>query len=161
MKAPLIERAALRKGQSCFANSLTTNITEMCEKKNILLIDDDDDELEIFTIALDELNIAYNCSRAKSAEQAVKMLLNAIPDFIFLDVNMPGKNGFQCLEQLRSMETVRIIPVIIYSTHMDEKAGKSFLSMGATACIKKPWKISSLTGTLKVIFEKYQPLSHA
>ena len=127
----------------------------MCEKKNILLIDDDDDELDILIIAMDELNIPYNCSRAKNSEQAVKMLHSERPDFIFLDINMPGKNGFECFEQLKSLGLIRLAPVVIYSNHMDEKTRNHFLALGAKACIKKPWRVNALATTLKDIFEKF------
>jgi len=127
-------------------------------KKNILLIDDDDDELEIFTAALEDLKISYNCSLARNAQQALVMLDNSVPDLIFLDVNMPGKGGIKCLEDIRERDALKKVPVIIYTTCHDEYGGKNAMMSGAAAYVRKPSSIKALTGILKQVFDHYSVL---
>ena len=129
----------------------------MC-KKNILLIDDDDDELEIFTAALEDLKISYNCSLARNAQQAMVMLENSVPDLIFLDVNMPGKGGMRCLRDIRERDALKKVPVIIYTTCHHEQGDKNAMNSGAAAYVRKPSSIKSLTGILKQVFDHYSVL---
>jgi DNA-binding NtrC family response regulator len=127
-------------------------------KKNILLIDDDDDELEIFTAALEDLKVSYNCSLARNAQQAMIMLDNSIPDLIFLDVNMPGKGGLKCLRDIRERDALKQVPVIIYTTCHDEHGGKNAMNSGAAAYVRKPSSIKCLTGILKQVLDHYSVL---
>lgn len=126
----------------------------MKREKTILLIDDDNDELEIFNLALNEEQIAYICSYAKNAKEALKALNMIVPDFIFLDINMPGIDGIDCLAQIKKINTLQHIPVIIYSTYMDDMVCKKAIELGAAACVQKPDEISGLRKILKRILIK-------
>jgi two-component system chemotaxis response regulator CheY len=123
----------------------------MNRKKSILLIDDDDDELDIFIIALNESGVDYNCNFANSAEQAFMILKGLVPDFIFLDINMPKTNGFKCLQEIKKIKYLKETPVIIYSTGINDESRRDALTMGASACIQKPRRLKSLTETLKMV----------
>jgi len=127
-------------------------------KKNILLIDDDDDELEIFTAALEDLKISYNCSLARNAQQAMTMLDNSIPDLIFPDVNMPGKGGMKCLRDIRERDSLKKVAVIIYTTCHVEHGCENAMTSGAAAYVRKPSSIKSLTGILKQVLDHYSVL---
>lgn len=126
----------------------------MKREKTILLIDDDNDELDIFNLALNEEQIAYICSYARNAKEALKALSMFVPDFIFLDTNMPGMNGIDCLEEIKKIKTVEEVPVIMYSTYMDDIVCKKAMKLGATACIQKPDEILRLRKILKRIIIK-------
>lgn len=117
-------------------------------KKHILLIDDDKDELRLFVHALDDLNIRYKCTWAQSGEQALQQLRYLAPDIIFLDVNMPGKNGFEVLNDIKRMPEKKEIPVILFSTTMDHHINNMGLAFGATACIQKSNNVKSLSKVL-------------
>src|SRR5215212_2357558 len=93
-------------------------------KKHILLIDDDEDEIEIFTDALEKLPVSFNCTCASNADEAIRMLGKVSPDFIFIDYNMPKVNGLKCLEKIKKTKTARDIPVILYSNYIDEEVNK-------------------------------------
>lgn len=123
-----------------------------------MLIDDDDDELEIFTSALDDLQVAYNCIFARNAEQAMRILNNSTPDLIFLDINMPGRNGMQCLNDIKKMKSLEKVPVIMYSTSPDGRAGDKAMAFGAAAYIRKPSSLSSLSQILKQVFDSFSVL---
>ena len=70
-------------------------------KKHIFLIDDDYDELRIFSDALKDLPGRYTCTYANEAPKALNMLKYLRPDIIFIDYNLPGLNGIELLEEIR------------------------------------------------------------
>jgi PleD family two-component response regulator len=113
-------------------------------KKMILLIDDDEDEFELFTEALREADLNCDCIFAKTAEQALNFLRYTVPDFIFLDFNMPEINGLKCLTQIKQLTNLKDIQVISYSTGINDELSKIAISNGATLCIKRPNKFHTL-----------------
>lgn len=112
-------------------------------QKHILLIDDDEDEFEIFSTALREIP-GPRFSYASSAAEAMKMMEADCPDLIFLDINMPGIDGLKCLAGIRNTNGYENIPVIIYSTADNDALKEAALNLGATECVRKPGRISSL-----------------
>jgi CheY-like chemotaxis protein len=87
-------------------------------KVTCFLVDDDVDDLEIFTLAVEDLRINVNCVTAADGIDALEKLRNDeafVPDFIFLDLNMPRMNGKQCLLEIKKIERLSSTPVIIYS----------------------------------------------
>jgi|SRR4051812_28068756 len=118
---------------------------------HILLIDDDEDEYMIFLMALQDIQASNKCSYTKSIAQAFKLFSYVVPDLIFLDINMPGVNGLICLEQIKKIEALKRTLVFLYSNHMDDAITKRGLSLGATACIRKPARVGVLAELLKTI----------
>ena len=84
--------------------------------------------------ALTENDATSQCFTAYDGEEAITNLKNAsvpLPDVIFLDLNMPGMNGKQCLAELKRTPSLQHIPVIIYSTSSDKKEIRETMQMGA------------------------------
>lgn len=84
-------------------------------KKHILLIENDENEVEFFTDALEESNLNFLCSTAKNSEQAVMMLNNIMPDIIFFDVDVSKVSRAGLLKKIKKIQDLRKIPVIMYS----------------------------------------------
>ena len=124
--------------------------------KQILLIDDDEDGLYFFTEALQEMKNPFACIADKSVEEGIKMLKQLSPDFILLDINMPGINGFEGLSLFRKLD-LRQTPVILYSTAIDEVFIQRGLSQGATACVRKGNYVKDLVDILQGIFSQGSP----
>lgn len=122
--------------------------------KKILLIDDDEDELYFFTEALIETRHSYECISARSVEEGMKLLDFTRPEFIFLDINMPKINGFEGLRLIKKLDTIRDIPVILYSTTVTEEVIEKGLLQGATACMQKTGSIAALASDLKVFLDQ-------
>ena len=122
--------------------------------KKILLIDDDDDELYFFSEALTETQHPYQCISARSVEEGMKVLNIMRPEFIFLDINMPRINGFEGLELIKKLETVRDVPVILYSTAITEEVIKRGSLRGATACMQKTGSITALANSLRSFLDQ-------
>jgi len=105
--------------------------------KHILLIDDDIDERIIFQDIIDSLTTDCLFSYAESADDAKEQLKWVIPDVIFLDHNMPRKNGLAFLSEIRKSELYSNVPVIFYSTGLTPELSQQAMDAGATICIKK------------------------
>ncbi|MDO6430563.1 response regulator [Flavitalea sp. BT771] len=118
-------------------------------KKHILLIDDDQDELTLFVEALNKVNIPYKCTWAKDGEQALQQLTYLTPDIIFLDINLPGMSGFECLAAIKQRARLQVCPVILHSTNMTADCRDKGIKLGAAACLAKSDTPSELAGILE------------
>lgn len=116
------------------------------EIKNIYLADDDSDDIFLFKEALREVTTSVHIHTAENGDLLLKMLdaKPALPDIIFLDLNMPIKNGFQSLEEIRANDKYDKVPVAILSTSSDEKAIAAAHKNGANAYITKPVAFADL-----------------
>jgi len=83
-----------------------------------MIVDDDTDDRYFFRSAIRKNNPSYQCIEAENGVDALDQLRKAkqLPDFIFLDLNMPKMDGRECLKELKKDKTLKDIPVIIYST---------------------------------------------
>ncbi|HZH64659.1 MAG TPA: response regulator [Flavisolibacter sp.] len=107
---------------------------------HLLLCDDDLDDCLLFKDALAELQISTQFTCVNNGEKLTTLLRNGelFPDCIFLDMNMPGKNGLQCLLEIRAMESLKAIPIIILSTSFQPNMIATLCGYGAMLCLKKP-----------------------
>ena len=112
---------------------------------NILLADDDIDDCEFFKEALEELTISTDLTAVHDGEQLMQLLTNAtneLPDILFLDLNMPRKNGFECLTEIKLSEKLQELPVIIFSTSFEQEVVNLLFKNGAQHFIRKPSEFS-------------------
>lgn len=84
---------------------------------------------------------------AVNAEDALSKVTELNPDLIFLDIQMPGKNGFEMLEELDS------VPIVVFTTAYDEYAIKAF-EYNAMDYLLKPIEPQRLEDTVKRLLEK-------
>jgi CheY-like chemotaxis protein len=83
-----------------------------------------------------------------------------LPDIIFLDLNMPRKNGFEALKELKLNTLFKTIPVAIYSTSYEETVAGLLYDKGANFYIRKT-DVESLRSILQQFFSKYAMSSFA
>ncbi len=121
-------------------------------RPHLLLVDDDRDELHILMGALKDAGIDCKCTWATSPDQALDMLRYLHADFIFMDYNMPKINGVECIAKIREMERCNHIPVVLYSSELDDILIKRAGEAGASFFLKKTSDITSLGSQLKMIF---------
>ena len=108
---------------------------------NILLADDDKDDCLLFKEALEELHLPTNLTVMYDGDQLMHHLALATQEFahvLFLDINMPRKNGLECLEEIKSDEKLKHLPVFILSTSCDERIVEQLYQYGAYHYICKP-----------------------
>jgi CheY-like chemotaxis protein len=104
-------------------------------------VDDDLDDCDFLSEAVREIDPASVCLTAYNGEDALLKLRNAIknlPDFIFLDLNMPRMDGKGCLAELKKDRNLKNIPVIIYSTSSAPEDIEETRSLGASYFLTKP-----------------------
>jgi CheY-like chemotaxis protein len=122
----------------------------------LFLVDDDIDDHEIFKSALAQVDETIHLIIAGNGKEALQMLSAQaqLPDYIFLDLNMPRMSGIQFLTEIKKSETLHNIPVIVYSTsnHPDDK-GKA-MDAGATKFFTKPAKFSELCYLLQSLLSE-------
>ena len=126
----------------------------MTSAKTCLLIDDDTDDQEIFLQALTDISADSFCVAASRAETAMRILKDTrySPDYIFLDLNLPQKDGIELLRALKKDPDTRSIPVIIYSTTSQPTEIAHTLSLGAEAFFTKGVKYSEVCTMLRAFF---------
>lgn len=111
------------------------------EPFHILLADDDEGDRLIFKEAMEELEIRPIVHTVNNGMELMAYLTkkNArLPHLIFLDLNMPRKNGLECLKEIRSNEKLKDISIAIYSTSANEKDLEETFRNGANVYITKP-----------------------
>jgi len=115
--------------------------------KPIFLADDDLDDCFLFEEALSELPVQAELYTAHDGVELMQMLVASednLPFILFLDLNMPRKNGFQCLQEIKSNRKFKEIDVIILSTSFDQDIANELLELGASHCLRKPNDIKEL-----------------
>jgi len=122
--------------------------------KKILLVDDDPDDQLFFIDAVKELIPAIECNIANNGKEALHQLqeFSSPPSLIFLDLNMPYMNGFECLTELRKVNQYKEIPVIILSTSNNPNDKERTIAMGANFFVTKPPDLHVLKSKLQEIF---------
>jgi CheY-like chemotaxis protein len=122
--------------------------------QHIVLVDDDRDDCELFGDALGDFAPDIKLSCLSDNERLLDFLGDKQPDLIFLDVNMPKRNGFECLEEIRNVDEYRNIPVVMYSNTGRTEDMKAAYDKGASLFIRKPPTYSALIDSLRAVVEK-------
>lgn len=113
----------------------------------IMLIDDDADDRELFSEALQKVGPHIRFESASSGQMAFDLLESKkqqLPELIFLDINMPVVDGWECLSMLKGNEAFKHIPVIIYSTSAPDGAQETAIRLGALSYVLKPSQFNEL-----------------
>ena len=124
-------------------------------KPNLLLVDDDKDDCIFFKEALESLPVSASLITVNNSEQLMQLLSEKIVkpapnSLLFLDLNMPKKNGFEILSELKLDNHLKNLPVIIFSTYFEEDEVNLLYKNGAQYYIRKPTEFSQLK---KVIYQ--------
>tara|TARA_R110002012_G_scaffold263456_1_gene446271 strand:+ start:102528 stop:102974 length:447 start_codon:yes stop_codon:yes gene_type:complete len=123
---------------------------------NVALADDDEDDRLVFKDAIDELKIKTKLSLFINGKELMDYLIlpNIIlPEIIFLDLNMPVKNGMQCLKEIRENSHLNGVSVAIYSTSSSEKDIEETFINGANVYINKPNKFCDLKSVIEKVLQ--------
>src|SRR5687767_6314621 len=122
-------------------NSLTLIMPALGHTRYILLADDDKDDTGLFQEILEELPFSTDLTVVHNGEQLLKFLYERkekFPGVLFLDLNIPRKNGFDCLTELKKDEKLKMLPVIIFTTSNEPSVINLLYKMGAHYYIRKP-----------------------
>jgi CheY-like chemotaxis protein len=121
----------------------------------VLLIDDDEDDQELFLMAMNEIAASVKCTAVSSAQTALRQLeTHALTtDLIFLDLNMPIMTGQQFLSELKKKDELKRIPVIILTTSSTKETINETKALGARNFITKPSDFKELKNILFKVLE--------
>lgn len=114
---------------------------------HIILADDDEDDRLFFTDAFEELKISTKVQTYNDGSELMEYLNNEdsiLPEIIFLDLNMPKKNGIECLHEIKENPKFQNIAIAIYSTSSSEEHIEETFVSGANIYIKKPNDFNTL-----------------
>jgi CheY-like chemotaxis protein len=119
----------------------------------IIYIDDDYEDQEIFKEAIQSIDSNIVCYFYKSAVEAISFLkeLAPLPDFVFVDVNMPAMTGKEFLRELKHTARLRPVPIIMFSTTFNPREINEYLQLGAKDFIVKPASFDKLCEILRTI----------
>ena len=126
------------------------------EPIQILLADDDEDDRLFFKEAFEEIKIKTNVRFVNDGVELMDHLNqngNQLPHILFLDLNMPRKNGIECLLEIKRMSQLQNVAIAIYSTSSSEKDIEETFVQGANVYIKKPSDFTTLKRILEEVIK--------
>ncbi len=118
---------------------------------HIILADDDEDDRLLFTDAFQELKINTKVNTFNDGVELMEYLNTpdaVLPNVLFLDLNMPKKNGIECLYEIKQDDRFSEIAIAIFSTSSSEEHIEETFVQGANIYIKKPSDFATLKKVL-------------
>ncbi len=128
----------------------------MYENRLILIIDDDIDDVEMFCEAVIDVNQTAECCAALDGYDALDVILNKmkrVPDFIFLDLNLPKMDGLECLSILRAEKKLKSVPIIIYTSSSAPNDMHESKILGANYFLRKTCDYKTLCDEITLIMK--------
>lgn len=120
----------------------------------VLLADDDEDDRNFFKDAFGEIKINTDVKLVNDGVELMEYLNQpdiVLPHILFLDLNMPRKNGLECLLEIKKIDRLKNIAIAIYSTSASDSDIEETFVKGANIYIKKPNDFEALKKTLSVV----------
>lgn len=138
-------------------NPHTMSKITLANTLNIAMADDDEDDRELFEAAVADVLANYTLALYNNGKQLLDALADktkAVPDIVFLDLNMPLLSGLETLQEIRKIEQFKYIPIIaIYSTSSAVTDKKNTLAHGANAYLCKPQSFTELKALIRKAIE--------
>jgi len=131
------------------------------KRKQILYIDDDDDDRQLVKEAIFEMNKTLQLLEAASGNEGLEFLKNAaedknLPCLVILDMNMPGMDGRETLIAIKNEKEYCRIPVVIFTTSSSQ-LDQSFCEKYGVEMITKPLDFSNLSKTIRKMLNYCHP----
>ena len=118
---------------------------------NLFYADDDREDALIFQEVIEEINPQIKVRTVHNGNELCELLSLLQPDIVFLDLEMPGKNGLECLVEIRKMKLYTNLPVIVYSSTTRVANIETAYEMGADLFFIKPYTYHELLSSLTTI----------
>ncbi|HMG16277.1 MAG TPA: response regulator [Saprospiraceae bacterium] len=128
----------------------------MYENRLLLIIDDDIDDVEMFCEAVIDVDNTAECCAAADGYEAIDLIMNKmrkLPDFIFLDLNLPKMDGLECLILLRAENRLKSVPIIIYTSSSAPNDMYESKLLGANYFLRKTSDYKTLCDEIALILK--------
>lgn len=123
--------------------------------QKIFLADDDHEDVQFFRDAVRDISDTIDITHGNNGRELLNFLESCEPDcdrhVVFLDLNMPKMNGFECLSSIKAHHRLRQLPVVILSTSSDPRNIKLLYDMGAHHYVVKPFSYGELRNVLNKV----------
>jgi CheY-like chemotaxis protein len=129
----------------------TVSKTEPRSIKTIFIADDDSDDVLLFRDALEKVNNSIRLENVKDGLELLSLLKHLRPDLVFLDLDMPGKNGLECLIEIRRNPIYETLPVVVFSSTTRPANIETAYEMGADLFFIKPYNFNDLVSSINAI----------
>ncbi len=120
-------------------------------KLKVLLAEDDNADILLFKEALSELPVTVHFTSVANGQELIEWLnkpKNKLPDVLFLDLNMPRKNGFAALAEIKRNRAMEKLPVVVFSTASEDEMIKQVYKDAAHYYVRKPSDFNELKEVL-------------
>ena len=125
------------------------------EKLTFLLADDDPDDWEIFQEGLEKTAPPHTIHWIKHGDSVLPGVREVGPDILFLDLNIPGCDGIECLRLMSKDPVLKDLTVVIYTTSNAPDHVKECYSLGACRYLLKPVNYTGIFKGLEMILKLY------
>lgn len=125
--------------------------------KHLLIVEDDGADLELARLALEVSEVRCELSVARDGQEALDFLRGAgdLPDLVLLDLNMPRVSGEQVIQAIKSNETLRHVPVVVFTTSNEAWDRTRARSAGADGYVLKPQHFEELIAALNALGQRW------
>jgi excisionase family DNA binding protein len=130
----------------CRDRNIPFNVPTGTEVGRILVVDDEPVVLELIRDVVKELSHKFEVEVAKDAFDAGRLVVSFRPQLIFLDLMMPGVDGFEVCARLKKDPQTTNTEVIAITGYYTETNMERILNAGAAACLKKPLDVLEVRG---------------
>jgi len=117
--------------------------------RSIVFAEDDEDDQFYFREAFYEIDKNIQVRFVSNGNQLMQLLKNFLPDLVFLDLEMPYKNGLECLVELRNNPLLNKLPAIVLSSTMRPANIQTAYEMGANLFLHKSSRYTEYSNCLK------------
>jgi len=131
----------------------TTDTKHQQAIRTIFIADDDTDDLLLFSDALARIHPAIKLENVRNGIELLSLLSHLKPDLLFLDLEMPGKNGLECLVEIRENPQYTHLPVVVFSSTSRPANIDTAYEMGADLFFVKPANYNELVNSIRSILE--------
>lgn len=131
-------------------------------RRHILLVEDSPDDIALLRIAFDEIGVPVDIDIVSNGQRAMDFLLKkhphqsaSRPDLILLDINMPVKNGFDFLDEVKGLREFCSIPVVVLTSSTRGEDRETAMAKGANAYISKPMDFDTLVEHIRWFWSEW------
>ena len=121
--------------------------------KRILIADDDLDQCYLFRLILNSIDPSIELHQVHTGDELLDYLDYNSVDLLFLDLHMPCKTGFLCIQEIRTDPRGKLLPIIVYSNSTNQRDIQTVYSLGADLYVVKPFSSTHLRNALHCILQ--------